>query len=219
MSLFKNNIVKSTFIILFIVYFCAIASYSHPARKSKGLFKGLFGLHGRITSITRFYPFEFYDVSNDINRDLCFEYLEITTFSGKTRKMIYLGLSEFMLEDEACFLFTPTNYGSFLLKDIFEEDDPAKEILALSSIRIAADGIISKPTLSHCLLCSDEKEFMNVVYLGSGKGSCKRWKDEEGVSYVRIESDDEHYAEANSIDGCLNTGGSGGCIFIKYREY
>ena len=133
--------------------------------------------------------------------------------------MIYLGSSEFMLEDELCLLFNPTGYGSFLLKDLLEKDDPARDILPLSHIRIAADGIISKPSISHCLLCSDEEDKIYLVYLEKGNGRCKNWENEDGLSYIRIEQNEKNYAEANASDGCLNTGGSGGCMIIPYREY
>jgi hypothetical protein len=218
-QLFQNSTLKITIIALTFSFLFSMTLTARPAKKDKKLFKELAGLHGRVTSITRFFPFELYDVSQNNFRDLSFDYLEMTTLSGKKRKMIYLGTSEFILEDEACLLFKPLNYGSLLLKDIFEKDDPARDILPLSHIRVAADGVVTNPSFSHCLLCSDEEEKIFVVYLEKGRGGCERWKNEEGTSYLRIEADEDNYSEANSKKGCLETGGSGGCMAVGYREY
>ncbi len=219
-KLFQKNLEKLAIIAFTFLLICAIAApYAYSARKSKKNFKDFSGLHGRVTSITRFYPFELYDVSQNTFRDLSLEYLEITALSGKKRRLITLGSTEFILEDEVCLLFKPLSYGSILLKDLIGEEDPAVDILPLSHIRIAADGIIANLPFSHCLLCSDEKEKIYVVFLEKDKGRCQRWEDEQGIGYVRIEGDKGNYAEASFMEGCLETAGSGGCYAISYREY
>ena len=88
--LFQKNIAKLTIIAFSFLLLCTIASpYSYPARKSKKHFKDFSGLHGRVTSITRFYPFELYDVSlwiKDNNtfsngvKNIFVEFLEILQF-------------------------------------------------------------------------------------------------------------------------------------------
>ncbi len=218
-KLFQNSMHQITIISAIGFFLFSMLVYAQPAKKNKKLFKDISGLHGRVTSITRFTPFELYDVSQDTFRDLSFEYLVIRTPKGKKRKMIYPGTSEFILEDEVCLLFKPLSYGSLLLKELFQMDDPARDLLPLSQFRVAADGVIMNLSFSHCLLCSDEEEKIYVVYLEKGRRSCKIWEDDEGISYVRIEADEGNFGEANSVEGCLMTGGSGGCYAIPYREY
>lgn len=218
-KLFQDSLQQIKIMSAVVFFLFGMVVYAQPAKKNKRLFKDIAGVHGRVTSITRFAPFELYDDSQSTFRDLSFEYLVIRTPSEKMRKIIYPGASEYILGDEVCLLFKPLNYGNVLLKDFFEEEDPARNILALSHFRLVANGMMVNLSFSHCLLCADEHKKIYVVYLEKDKGSCKHWKDNEGISYVRIEADEKNFGEANSEEGCLMTGGSGGCYAVPYREY
>jgi hypothetical protein len=172
-----------------------------------------------VTSITRFAPFDLSDANTDAERDLAFDYIEVTTASKTRMKLIHRGASDYQIGEEVCLLHRSTSYGGFLLGDLLEKDDPARKALPLSKIRVEADGFIVDLPKGFCMLCCDEKGLVYVVSTGSSGGSCKRWQDDDGIRHIRIEDDSKNRSEASDENGCKETKGSGICFQTTYREY
>ncbi len=186
--------------------------------QAKQPLKDLSSLHGTVTSITKFAPFEMNDILTNAGRDLSFEYIEITTLNKSRMKLIYRGFSDYMIGEDVCILYQMTSYGSFLLKDLFDKDDPAVSALPLSKMRVEADGFIVQLPRGHCLLCSDENESVYVLSIENERGTCTQWTDDEGILHIRVE-DGKNRAEATSNGGCELLKGTAQCTRIRYREY
>lgn len=204
-------------ICVFIITFSA-APAVHAEVQAKPELQDLSGLHGTVTSITKFAPFEINDVLTNAERDLSFEYIEITTRNRSKMKLIYRGFSDYLIGDDVCVVYTMTSYGSFLLKDLFDKEDPAVNALPLSKMKIEADGFILQLPPGSCLLCSDEKEYVYLLSTGSGKGTCTQWEDDEGAVHIKGE-DGKNSAEASSRRGCEKKKGSAQCTMVRYREF